>query len=233
MFIDVDLPATPDPAPAVRIFLQQFSSASFDDASFDRHDIHCPENIQRSVAKRRAEYFHGRLCAQHALAALGHSGVQVLSGGSREPLWPAGIRGSISHSDAMAAAAAVPASQCRGLGIDIASPIGPNAWNDVVGLAVSEQEYQLLASMPGEIKMESYLALVFSAKESYFKALFDEVRCFFDFDVLAFSGIDLERQLLRLTVTEQVSPALPVGAHCLMPYRQLPDGDVLTVFSWR
>ncbi|SFH02422.1 enterobactin synthetase component D [Duganella sp. CF458] len=233
MFIDIDLPGAPDPAPPVRIFLQQFNCASFDDASFARHDIHCPENIQRSVVKRRAEYFHGRLCAQRALAALGHTGVQVLSGGSREPLWPAGIRGSITHSDAMAAAAVVPAAQCRGLGIDIASPIGQDAWKDVVGIAVSEQEYRLLAAMPAELNMASYLALVFSAKESYFKALFDEVRCFFDFDALAFSGIDLERKLLRLTVTGQVSPALPVGAHCMMPYRQLPEGDVLTVFSWR
>ena len=233
MFIDLDFPVAVSPEQPVRIFLQHFSCDAFDDANFSRHAIHCPESIARSVLKRRAEYFYGRLCAQRVLGAAGYSDVQVLTGASREPLWPAGIRGSISHSDGIAAAATLPAAGCRGLGIDIASPIRPDMWNDVVGIAISPQEYQLLANLAGSPGMERCLALVFSAKESFFKALFDEVRRIFDFDVLELCGVDFEQRLLRFVVKEQVCPYFPVGAHCAMPFRDLPDGDVLTVFSWR
>lgn len=232
MFIDIDLPDALPSAPPVRVFLQPFDSASFDDANFNRHAIHCPESICRSVVKRRAEYFYGRYCAQRALELAGHVGVQVLSGAEREPLWPTGVRGSITHSDGMAAAAVLPSRHYRGLGIDIASPIGPDMWKAVVGIAVTPHEYQFLAGLPAAFGMERYLGLVFSAKESYFKGLFEETRQYFDFHALEICGIDCDRQLLRFLAKQQVCPELPVGAHFELPFRILENGDLLTVFSW-
>ena len=94
MFIDIDFPVAVSPEQPVRIFLQHFSCDAFDDANFSRHAIHCPESIARSVLKRRAEYFYGRLCAQRVLGAAGYSDVQVLTGASREPRVSRGNRWS-------------------------------------------------------------------------------------------------------------------------------------------
>jgi 4'-phosphopantetheinyl transferase EntD len=50
-----------------------------------------------SVEKRWREFAAGRSCARKALAASGHAPVAVLQGAGREPVWPQGIVGSITH----------------------------------------------------------------------------------------------------------------------------------------
>ncbi|WP_244171285.1 hypothetical protein [Xanthomonas populi] len=66
--------------------------------------------MARSVRKRQAEYFFGRLAARQALQhqALVVTGTYpyIATGSSREPIWPAQVIGSISHTNQLAAAAA-------------------------------------------------------------------------------------------------------------------------------
>src|SRR5438132_9137019 len=77
--------------------------------------------VQRAVNKRRRAFSAGRGCARAALASLGLPGAQdiaIMSGPRRQPLWPSGIVGSITHSEAYCAAAVAWESQLAGLGID-------------------------------------------------------------------------------------------------------------------
>src|SRR5690242_4153856 len=64
--------------------------------------------IQGAVEARRREFATGRHCARQALAALGVPATPLLSGGHREPLWPAGVVGSITHCTGYRAAAVAP-----------------------------------------------------------------------------------------------------------------------------
>jgi 4'-phosphopantetheinyl transferase EntD len=54
------------------------------------------------VEGRRRDYVLGRRCARQALGRLGVEPRPVLRGPGREPLWPAGVVGSITHTSAPA-----------------------------------------------------------------------------------------------------------------------------------
>lgn len=60
-----------------------------------------PEEIQRSVAKRRVAYVTGRICAESALAQLGMN-CGVPRGQHGELVWPQAIAGAITHNDTIA-----------------------------------------------------------------------------------------------------------------------------------
>jgi 4'-phosphopantetheinyl transferase EntD len=116
------------------------------------------EDLPRAVAKRRTERAFGRACARTALAELGIAPVAITSGAGGEPCWPAGLAGSITHTDDHAAAAV--ARGMTALGIDLES------------LAHTGRVPDLLATVALASEREHAAALVFSAKESVYKCLY-------------------------------------------------------------
>jgi 4'-phosphopantetheinyl transferase EntD len=74
--------------------------------------------IARAVPRRRAEFTTGRACARRALAELGVAPAAILSGDRREPLWPDGVVGAITHCAGFRAAAVGRATDYRSIGID-------------------------------------------------------------------------------------------------------------------
>lgn len=74
--------------------------------------------VSGAAPRRVAEFAAGRLCARRALAAIGHVDWPLLRGDDREPLWPAGVVGSITHTDGYYAAVAARAGQIATVGID-------------------------------------------------------------------------------------------------------------------
>src|SRR5512134_460449 len=83
--------------------------------------------VARAVDKRRREFAKGRACARAALARLGCVAGPLLTGSEREPLWPDGVVGSVTHTDSYCAVAVVRSAACAGLGIDaeLAEPLDP------------------------------------------------------------------------------------------------------------
>ena len=75
---------------------------------------------QLSSVSRKEHYRSGRICAGEVLSKLGTRGQPVLRDPqTREPLWPEGISGAITHSGNWAAAAAGKTSDVSGIGIDL------------------------------------------------------------------------------------------------------------------
>ena len=147
--------------------------------------------VARAVAKRRAEFTTVRTCARMALAELGRPPVPVLTGPKREPLWPAGIVGSLTHCTGYRAAAVAPATLLASLGID-AEPHEalPDGILDRVALPA---ERVALARLPAGVHWDR---LLFSAKESVYKTWFPLARRWLGFEeaVLEFSpGPEPER----------------------------------------
>jgi 4'-phosphopantetheinyl transferase EntD len=122
--------------------------------------------IRNAVEKRRRDFRAGRACARLALAALGVNDVAIPSGPRGEPLWPAGIVGSITHCPGYVAAAVTLREHLLALGIDT------EEW----GAAGSDLESFICT--PAELdryrdsELPCWRTLVFSAKESLFKALY-------------------------------------------------------------
>ena len=136
-----------------------------------------PPELVRAVRKRQVEFLAGREAAARALATLApeHAQVRIGTGAMREPLWPVGIVGSITHAAGYAAAAVARARDCAGVGID-SEHVMARATADEVATSICR---------PAELEIigDSLVALtlVFSAKESLFKCLAPLVREWFDF----------------------------------------------------
>lgn len=73
--------------------------------------------VQNAVETRRREFTTARLCAREALIALGFASAPILQDGSRAPIWPEGVVGSITHCAGFRAAVAR-RETVRSLGID-------------------------------------------------------------------------------------------------------------------
>ncbi len=126
--------------------------------------------LGRSVDKRRREFTTARVCAHRALATLGLPPAPILPGPRREPQWPAGVVGSITHCAGYRAAAVAWSTDVVTIGID-AEPnaVVPPGVLDHVALA---EEHAWLGPLQAHHPEVCWDRLLFSAKESVYKAWF-------------------------------------------------------------
>lgn len=123
--------------------------------------------VARAVPKRVAEVTTVRACAREALAALGLPPAPILSGPSREPLWPAGVVGSLTHCAGYRAAAVARDADLAAVGID-AEPHDELPDGVLERVSLPEERAHLEALPAGT----HWDRLLFSAKESVYKAWF-------------------------------------------------------------
>jgi len=135
---------------------------------------------QLSSVSRKEHYRSGRICAGEVLSKLGTRGQPVLRDPqTREPLWPEGISGAITHSGKWAAAAAGKSSDVSGIGIDLEDL--ERQVDSRISRHVCIPEEQKWLQECGEDFLEQNLKIIFSAKESIFKAFFPYTRTYLHF----------------------------------------------------
>ena len=135
---------------------------------------------QLSSVSRKEHYRSGRICAGEVLSKLGTIGQPVLRDPqTREPLWPEGISGAITHSGKWAAAAAGKTSDVLGIGIDLEDL--ERQVDSRISRHVCLPEEQKWFQECGEDFLEQNLKIIFSAKESIFKAFFPYTRTYLHF----------------------------------------------------
>jgi enterobactin synthetase component D / holo-[acyl-carrier protein] synthase len=122
--------------------------------------------VERAVPKRQAEFATARRCAHEALAEIGAAPVAILSGPQREPLWPDGVVGSITHRAGYHAAAVARATAVRSIGID-AEPDEPLPVGVLELISLPAERAQLGSHWGAQLDR-----LLFSAKESVYKTWF-------------------------------------------------------------
>ena len=135
---------------------------------------------QLSSVSRKEHYRSGRICAGEVLSKLGTLGQPVLRDPqTREPLWPEGISGAITHSGKWAAAAAGKTSDVSGIGIDLEDL--ERQVDSRISRHVCIPEEQKWLQECEEDFLEQNLKIIFSAKESIFKAFFPYTRTYLHF----------------------------------------------------
>lgn len=155
-----------------------------------------PATLNKAVLKRQREYLTGRLCACSALRDAGHPhDVYPQMGDDRLPTWPGGWLGSISHSGDYAMAVALPQIGCDGVGIDIQQRVALKVLMDIQSMIAQPNELTQL----GELDVTARLLLIFSGKESLYKALYPQVRQIKDFDAAELVHADAQTLEFRLT----------------------------------
>ncbi|MGW3254309.1 4'-phosphopantetheinyl transferase family protein [Streptomyces fungicidicus] len=135
--------------------------------------------VARAVAKRRREFTAVRSCARRAMVKLGVPAGPVLPGERGAPVWPDGVAGSMTHCRGYCAAALVRAADLASLGID-AEPHAPLP-EGVLSAVALPQEAERIGRLAGELPSVHWDRLLFSAKESVYKAWFPLTGKWLDF----------------------------------------------------
>lgn len=133
----------------------------------------------RTVARRKVEFALGRAAAHRVLEELGVASEPILKGTLGEPLWPAGVVGSITHGYGLALAAAAPDSVASGIGIDLES--AGRYFPGLVDQIAVDEEGEWLSTLP-EAEMAKAAIELFAIKESFYKAFSARVGGYFGFD---------------------------------------------------
>ncbi len=162
--------------------------------------------IDHVTSARAREFGAGRAAARMAMEQLGHPPRPVLQGDDRAPIWPAGLTGGITHTsrDALAIVTDDPSIRALGLDMEPATPMEPDLWR----LICTQNDLLWLAGL-GPTQRGHFAKLIFSAKESFYKAQYQISRTLIDF-----LDVDLKPDLgthqFTATLRRDV-PGLPAG----------------------
>jgi 4'-phosphopantetheinyl transferase EntD len=154
----------------------------------------------RCSEDRIREFTAGRTCARSCIAALGFERFPILRGPSREPVWPLGTIGSITHSADFCASVATQVTFMRSIGID-AEPHDALP-TEIRGMILTVVERTWLESMP--ISNIQWSRLIFSIKESVFKAWFPITQTWLDFLDVS-TTIDTSTQTFCATINHDLA----------------------------
>ncbi|WP_413715263.1 4'-phosphopantetheinyl transferase superfamily protein [Serratia ureilytica] len=216
---------TPDGYPG-QVARCQFALAEYRDDSFPEAGFTLPDHLARAVPKRRAEYLAGRVLARQLLVPLGFADFTLARGEDRAPQWPPGITGALSHNSHTALCAVHRESGLGGVGLDVETLLSVARAEELWSAIVSPVERETLL---GEtLPFNELLTLTFSAKESLFKALYPQVRRYFDFLDARMVAVDAQRQTFELALLTTLTPHCCAGRR--FAGRFWREGDDVTTF---
>ena len=157
---------------------------------------------------RKNEYLLGRVCASRAHELCTNKELLSLpTNADRSPQWPSDVVGSISHNQYWVGAAVAWEADLIGVGIDF----------EVMGRTKLELAKQIRS--PGdilkhpELSDEDLLTIIFSCKESLYKALYPSVKKFFGFEDAALSKLDLSNGTFTIDLLTQLSLKFGISSH--------------------
>lgn len=191
------------------------------DDLFNKAEICFPDNVKRAVIKRKAAYLAGRFAAKLCLERLTVTAQDITVGNHREPIWPAEIVGSISHTANHATVVVSRKCYYESIGVDIERWLQAVDAKKISRSALRPNERAL--QVKSGFSYEEFTTLVFSAKESLFKALFPVTRSYFNFLNTEIISMDQTAKTLNLALTNTLEH-LPSGGIYTLKYSTKPFG---------
>ena len=184
------------------IFVDCLYDVSFFSPSlFELFQIFLSNQIKGSVAKRQAEFLAGRIAAKLAVTTLTELGnIEIKVGNNREPIWPEGIIGSISHTNSRAICVVGKSDNIEGLGIDIEYILNKSSISDIQQFIHNQEELNLITEQGLSESLGT--TIIFSAKESFFKGVFPQVGEIFGFECARVMKVDLSENKLILRISD-------------------------------
>ncbi|KIZ14813.1 4'-phosphopantetheinyl transferase family protein [Streptomyces natalensis] len=136
--------------------------------------------VENAVPKRQKEFGTVRACARTALSHFGIPPAPILPGPGRAPQWPDGIVGALTHCNGYRAAAVARTRDLHSLGLDAEpnQPITDPGVLDLITLPEERPQLTRLAALEPDV---SWDRLIFSAKESVYKAWYPLTSRWLDF----------------------------------------------------
>ncbi|MEZ3499231.1 4'-phosphopantetheinyl transferase [Pantoea sp. KPR_PJ] len=179
-------------APQVRhgdVLLAQtrFDLRQFDERLSAHWGLPLPPALQQAVKKRRAEYLASRWLARETLQLYGIPDFLLCNHNDRSPVWPSGIQASLSHTEGAVALAVTRQPLC--VGIDIETIMSEHTAEETASMVMSDEENVRLRRLP--LTYPQAATLLFSLKESLYKALWPQLHQPMDFLQASLLTIDV------------------------------------------
>jgi len=162
-----------------------------------------PLKIAQAPVERKNEYLCGRVLAQAVLNH--HFGLDQPITSMHEPLpiWPSHVLGSISHSQNKLIVAL--SNNAIYLGIDIEHWVTSEFAQESAHLILTPSEFNLWKSKAADfLDFAHYVSLIFSIKESLYKAVYPTAKQYIDFLEASIIDINFENQTLTLTFLPEI-----------------------------
>jgi enterobactin synthetase component D len=209
-----------------------FSPTEGEAAHFKQFGVACPASLERAVLKRKAEYLAGRRVALEALRKAGAEVSDMGIGPMRAPDWPSGYTGSITHSNNVAAAIAVPAGEVEGAGIDLEKVASPKSVSAIRQVVLSPAEEEALAPLVLRFGQPTAVTVAFSAKESFYKATAAAVGRIFEFDAVRITSACPDQGVVEIRIVETLTPRIVAGQAFSMGFSVISGEMVITSCVW-
>jgi 4'-phosphopantetheinyl transferase EntD len=159
--------------------------------------------LGRAVPKRTHEFRAGRAYARAALSILGAEACGIPVGEHREPIWPLGIVGSITHSDRLSFAIVARSRDFRALGLDIEED---TALDPDLAALICRPEERARARTGQHDRMDTG-KLLFVIKEAFYKSYFPVTGTFLEFQDVSVT-IDMHDQSFHAELVQLSKPSL-------------------------
>ena len=129
--------------------------------------------VVKAVMQRQQEFAAGRACARLLLAHFGVLDFALRMADDRQPLWPDGLVGSITHTEDFCAVVMAQKPNLIAVGIDteVSGRVKPELWGRICTPAETAWIETLEVSEQG-----AAATLLFSAKEAFYKCQYPLMR---------------------------------------------------------
>lgn len=188
--------------------------------------IFMPNEIKHAKDIRAAEFLAGRYLAALCLSSLQAKTTSVAIGANREPIFPKGFIGSISHSHDFVICMVSKQTDHVTCGIDVEHILEEKACHEIHAYVINAAERRLISRETHALNL--MVTLSFSIKEAVFKALFPLVNKFFDFNTLDILEINWQCHTwsarLNYALTEQLHNGMKLKGNFAV--------DEYKVISW-
>lgn len=167
------------------------------------YDLARPDYLLNAIPKRLDEFYAGRILAQGILQRHFNCVTPISSLQHKLPIWPQGLSGSISHSNQHVIVTV--AANAQYLGIDIEQVVEERFAHESHALILTGTELQLWQS--GQINgfdFCQYVTLIFSLKESLYKAVYPVAQHYIDFLEAAVVQVDMQQQTVKLEFCNEI-----------------------------
>lgn len=186
-----------------------FDQQTFRPELFEQFSIPCPRSIQAASAKRQAEYLASRWLVREIFSHYGVQDFMLRKSVDRSPQWPKGFSGSLSHCCGQIFLVTDPCGRLAGN--DTEHWVSPQVADEITPLLMTAQDQRLLDTFAQEHAQK--VTLLFSLKESLYKALWPQVRCEMDFSDAELIAANFDKGTAVLQLTRNIAEGWPAGAN--------------------
>lgn len=161
--------------------------------------------IKRARKRRKVEFVAGRLTVKEILSRFGVEKYPILAGHYREPIWPSGIVGSISHCAQYCFVAAAKKDHYISIGVDVEpnEPLHESLEHIICTVKEKRWVFEQNLNLKKAVHDVYWRRMIFSAKESVYKCVFP----------LIFKHLDFHEVMIGISEDRKNFIVQPISDH--------------------